>query len=110
MVVDKSFSPGSDFRDVPWLKAYRISGCPDNVIRVQFRRPDFINPAIITEDVLVRIDSFGERLFYCTVVRQPTKNWRVNKGDRVLVEYYFFENAYRLICRTIEEKFGFEWL
>jgi hypothetical protein len=93
------------FFGLPWVKQYLVPGCPENVIRVQFRRPAFI-----TEDVLVRIDSVEGRTFHCTVVCQPKKDWRINKGDTVLVEYYYFENAYRLVCRTIEKKFGFEWV
>jgi hypothetical protein len=94
-----------DFWNLPWLKDYNVDGCPDNVIKVQFRRPPFIS-----EEVLVRIDALENRTFHCTVVVQPKKDWRINKGDHVLVEYFFFENAHLLVCRTIERKFGFEWL
>lgn len=91
--------------ELTWLKAYRVPGCQNNVIRVRLHRPPFI-----TEQVLVRIDALERKIFHCTVVRQPEKDWRIKKGDPVLVEYYFFEKEYRLVCRTIEENFGFTWL
>jgi hypothetical protein len=94
-----------EIQELIWLKAYRIPGYTENVIRVRFHRPPFI-----TEFVLVRIDSLEGKTFHCTVVRAPKKDWRINKGDPILVEYYYFEKEYRLLCRTIEEKFGFEWL
>jgi hypothetical protein len=93
------------FSKLPWLKNYRVPGYPDYVISVRFRLPPFI-----IEDVLVRIDSVECRLFLCTVICQPEKPWRINKGDKILVEYYYFEHEYRLICPTIEEKFDFKWL
>jgi hypothetical protein len=93
------------FSTLPWLKNYRVHGYPDNVISVRFRLPPFIN-----EDLLVRIDSIEDRIFHCTLICQPEKPWRINKGDKILVEYYYFEREYRLICPTIEEKFGFRWL
>jgi hypothetical protein len=93
------------FSTLPWLKNYQVPGYPDNVISVRFRLPPFI-----TEDVHVRIDSIEGRRFQCTIICQPEKSWRINKGDKILVEYYYFEHEYRLICQTIEEKFGFTWL
>jgi hypothetical protein len=93
------------FSTLHWLKNYRIQGYPDDVISVRFRLPPYI-----TEDVLVRIDSIECRRFHCTLICQPEKPWRINKGDKILVEYYHFEHEYRLICPTIEEKFGFTWL
>jgi hypothetical protein len=80
------------------------------VILVEFRRPDIKDPRIVKEKVRVRIDSLENRTFSCTVLLQPEKDWGINAGDLVLVEYYFFENQYRLVCRTVEKKFGFEWL
>lgn len=100
----------SELDKLTWLKYYRVAGCPDDVIRVEFRVPDFINPAIIKESVLVRIDSVENRKFHCTVVSNPKKDWKLRKGDRVLVEYYYFENAHHLVCRTLEDLFGFEWI
>jgi hypothetical protein len=99
-----------EIHELTWLKAYRVSGCPDNVITVEFRRPDFNNPMIIKEKVRVRIDSLQGHTFTCTVVLQPEKDWRINKGDLVLVDFFLFENAHLLACRTVEDKFGFEWL
>jgi hypothetical protein len=99
-----------EIQNLTWLKAFRFPGGLDNIIELDFRRPDFENPRILHEKVRVRIDSIEGRTFSCTVVCQPKKDWRINKGDRVLVEYYFFENAYWLACTTVEEKFGFEWL
>jgi hypothetical protein len=93
------------FSTLPWLKNYQVPGCPENVIKVWFRWPPFR-----TEHVLVRINALEEKIFRCTVVRQPEKDWRINKGDKILVEYYYFAKEYRLVCRTIEEKFGFKWL
>ena len=93
------------FSTLPWLKNYQVPGYTDNVISVRFRLPPFI-----TEDVLVRIDSVECRRFQSTVICQPEKPWRINKEDKILVEYYYFEHEYRLICPTIEERFGFRWL
>ena len=93
------------FSTLPWLKNYQVPGCPENVIKVWFHWPPFR-----TEHVLVRINALEEKIFRCTVVRQPEKDWRINKGDKILVEYYYFAKEYRLVCRTIEEKFGFKWL
>ena len=95
---------------LPWLKSYQIPGCPEDVIMVDFRRPDFKKPVILRENVWVRIDSIEGHVFRCTVVRQPRMDWKINKGDPILVEYYFFENAHWFSCVTVEEKFGFEWL
>ncbi len=67
-------------------------------------------PPFRTEHVLVRIDVLEGKIFRCTVVQQPEKDWRINTGDQVLVEYYYFEKEYQLICRTVEEQFGFKWL
>jgi hypothetical protein len=165
-------SPSINFSDLSWLKNYRVADCPDNVIKVQFRRPKSISEdilvridtaenrtvhyvvisqpendrridirnlviaenyyfehadrvagypdnvfkvhcrrsAIISEEVLVRIDSVEDHTFHCTVVCQPQKDWRIKMGDQILVEYYYFEQENRLFCPTIEEKFDFHWL
>ena len=108
-MINSSPYSDPDFRELPWLEHYRVAGCPDDVIRVEFRRPEINPPAIIKEYVLIRIDSIENRKFHCTVVSTPKKDWKINKGDRVLVEYYFFEGTFRLVCRTLEDTFGFEW-
>jgi hypothetical protein len=64
-----------NFRELSWLDAYRVLGCPENVIRVRFHWPPFR-----TEHVLVRIDALEEKIFRCTVIQQPEKEWRINIG------------------------------
>lgn len=59
---------------------------------------------------MMKIDALEGQTFRSNVVCLPEKNWMIKKGDQVQVEYYFFENAYRFVCRTVEEKSGFEWL
>lgn len=94
---------------LPWLEYYRVGGCPDDIIRVEFRRPQLDPPRIIKEEVIVRINSIENRNLHCMLVTNTRSDWNLKKGDPVIVEYYFFERAYHLVCRTLEDKFGFNW-
>ena len=50
---------------------------------------------------MMKINALEDRTFRFNVVCLPEKDWMIKKGDQVQIEYYFFENAYRFVCRTV---------
>lgn len=94
----------NSYPGLKWLKGYLVEGYPD-VIRVPFK----LGTGPI-EYVPARIESYENHCFRCTVLCQPVIDCKINLGETIDIYGCYYEGMHELVCRTIGERNGFEWV